>query len=115
MPRESAPRPTLRRRARHSSIRSIDPDPSEPGQAQAATPHEHAAPEATAPEATAHDAPPHVPRVTPAALDPWERRQLIARAAYFRAERRGFSPDRAIDDWLEAEREFDATRAETAP
>ncbi len=42
------------------------------------------------------------------AITPEERQRLIAQAAYFRAERRGFtggSPDR---DWLEAEAEIDA-------
>ncbi len=36
-----------------------------------------------------------------------ERRQLIARAAYFRAERRGFTPGSEIEDWLAAEAEVD--------
>ena len=41
-----------------------------------------------------------------------ERHQRIARAAYFRAERRSFQGDGQLDDWLEAEREIDgATRA----
>jgi hypothetical protein len=37
-----------------------------------------------------------------------ERRQLIAIAAYFRAEQRGFSPGFDLEDWLEAEAEIDA-------
>ncbi len=36
------------------------------------------------------------------------RREMIARAAYFRAERRGFAPGRELEDWLEAEAEVDA-------
>lgn len=36
-----------------------------------------------------------------------DRRQMIAEAAYFKAEKRGFVPGRALDDWLEAEREID--------
>lgn len=36
-----------------------------------------------------------------------DRRQMIAEAAYFKAEKRGFLPGRALDDWLEAEREID--------
>ncbi len=36
-----------------------------------------------------------------------ERRQLIARAAYFRAERRGFAPGSELEDWLAAEAEVD--------
>jgi hypothetical protein len=31
------------------------------------------------------------------------REQLIAEAAYFRAEQRGFEPGNEIDDWLNAE------------
>ena len=36
-----------------------------------------------------------------------ERRQRIAEAAYYKAERRGFSPGYDERDWLEAEREID--------
>lgn len=31
------------------------------------------------------------------------REQMIAEAAYFRAERRGFTPGNEMSDWLEAE------------
>jgi hypothetical protein len=45
-----------------------------------------------------------------------ERERLIALAAYYRAERRGFEPGRELEDWLEAEAEVDATlRARRAP
>ena len=37
-----------------------------------------------------------------------ERRRMIAEAAYFRAERRGFSDGRSLEDWIEAEAEVDA-------
>jgi len=36
------------------------------------------------------------------------RQQAIAQAAYYRAQARGFAPGRALDDWLEAEREIAA-------
>ncbi len=36
-----------------------------------------------------------------------ERQQLIARAAYFRAERRGFLPGSEMEDWLAAEAEIE--------
>lgn len=36
------------------------------------------------------------------------RRAMIAEAAYFIAERRGFQGDAALDDWLRAEAEIDA-------
>jgi Protein of unknown function (DUF2934) len=45
----------------------------------------------------------------PAADEPAvDRVELIAVAAYFRAEKRNFSPGGDIDDWLAAEREIDA-------
>ena len=37
-----------------------------------------------------------------------ERRRLIAEAAYFKAERRGFAEGGELDDWVEAEAEIDA-------
>lgn len=36
------------------------------------------------------------------------RRQMIAEAAYLRAEKRGFNGGDAVHDWMEAEREVDA-------
>ena len=37
-----------------------------------------------------------------------ERRRKIAIAAYHKAERRGFDGNRALDDWLDAEKEIDS-------
>lgn len=37
-----------------------------------------------------------------------QRQQMIAEAAYFRAERRGFNGGDAVRDWCEAEAEVDA-------
>ena len=37
-----------------------------------------------------------------------ERHQMIAEAAYFKAERRGFNGGDAVRDWCEAEAEIDA-------
>ena len=34
------------------------------------------------------------------------RHELIAEAAYYNAERRGFTPGRELDDWLAAEAEL---------
>lgn len=42
-----------------------------------------------------------------AALSPEERRRMIAEAAYFRAERRGFALGGELDDWIAAEAEID--------
>ncbi len=36
-----------------------------------------------------------------------ERHQLIAEAAYFRAERRNFTPGYELEDWLDAEAEVE--------
>jgi hypothetical protein len=38
---------------------------------------------------------------------PEDRRRMIADAAYFRAERRGFAAGGELDDWLAAEGEID--------
>jgi len=34
-----------------------------------------------------------------------ERESLVARAAYFRAEKRGFAPGGELQDWMDAEAE----------
>ena len=41
-----------------------------------------------------------VPRISPK-----ERERLVAEAAYFIAERRGFEAGRELEDWLQAEAE----------
>jgi DUF2934 family protein len=41
-------------------------------------------------------------------LGPGERVALIAEAAYFRAEKRGFAAGREMEDWIAAEAEVDA-------
>ena len=41
-------------------------------------------------------------------VDPRKRTALIAEAAYFRAEKRGFAPGHEREDWLAAEVEVDA-------
>lgn len=43
-----------------------------------------------------------------AKIMPEERQQLIAQAAYFIAERRGFAPGNEVEDWLQAEAEIEA-------
>jgi hypothetical protein len=40
---------------------------------------------------------------------PEEIKEMIAKAAYFLAEERNFSPGHELDDWLEAERRIHAT------
>lgn len=36
--------------------------------------------------------------------------ERVATAAYYRAEKRGFTPGQELDDWLEAEREISVTK-----
>ncbi len=38
-----------------------------------------------------------------------ELRQRIAKAAYYKAEKRGFTPGQEQDDWVEAEKEIQNT------
>jgi hypothetical protein len=37
----------------------------------------------------------------------FDRDRMVAEAAYYRAERRGFSPGAELEDWLEAEAEIE--------
>ena len=43
--------------------------------------------------------------VSGSALSAQERERLVAQAAYFRAEKRGFAPGCELQDWVEAEAE----------
>ena len=44
--------------------------------------------------------------VAPPSMSVQEQQTLVARAAYFRAERRGFAPGGELQDWVEAEAEL---------
>ncbi len=46
----------------------------------------------------------------PANLSTPDFQQMIAEAAYYRAQARGFTPGHELDDWLEAEAEVDTVR-----
>ena len=46
-------------------------------------------------------------QVAEAILERDVRHQMIAEAAYFRAQRRGFEPGHDLEDWLAAESEVD--------
>lgn len=46
-------------------------------------------------------------RVSPGPVEPELREVMIAEAAYYIAERRGFEPGAELDDWLEAESGID--------
>jgi hypothetical protein len=59
----------------------------------------------------------HSPSRAPSGFDPSSdpsssREALIAIAAYYRAERRGFLPGHEQEDWLAAEREVDGAGRE---
>jgi len=45
-------------------------------------------------------------RPLPAGFDHGLWQEMVAVLAYHKAERRGFGPGQAVDDWLEAEREL---------
>jgi hypothetical protein len=48
-------------------------------------------------------------------VGPEYRAALIAEAAYFRAEKRGFAPGHETEDWLAAEAEVDARLMRVEP
>jgi hypothetical protein len=53
---------------------------------------------------------PAPPSRAPTGFDPSSSREaLIATAAYYRAQKRGFRAGHEIEDWLAAEREVDGT------
>ena len=45
---------------------------------------------------------------SPQIIDAQTRHELVAQAAYFRAQRRGFAPGHEQEDWYAAEAEIDA-------
>ena len=59
--------------------------------------------------ATGETVAPHAPSCTAGGsyIEPARRDAMIAEAAYFLAERRGFYPGGELEDWLAAEREID--------
>ena len=57
-------------------------------------------------------------RTAAAAAAPADFESMIAEAAYFKAEQRGFTPGHEMTDWLTAEREVEALltgKAKPAP
>lgn len=46
-------------------------------------------------------------RVATPAIQPGQRELMIAEAAYYLAERRGFAPGAELEDWVAAESEID--------
>lgn len=47
-------------------------------------------------------------------ITPDQRSQMIAEAAYFNAEKRGFDPNGQVDDWLQAETMVDEMISQSA-
>ncbi len=50
-------------------------------------------------------------RIATTLVGPEVRAAMIAEAAYFRAQRRGFAPGHELEDWLTAEAEIDTALA----
>ena len=48
-----------------------------------------------------------VPPATEPALPEFDRAVMVAEAAYYRAERRGFAPGAELEDWFSAEAEIE--------
>jgi Protein of unknown function (DUF2934) len=55
--------------------------------------------------------PPATARRSTKFVSPEVRRDIIAQAAYLRAQQRGFEPGHELEDWLAAEAETDAALA----
>jgi hypothetical protein len=78
----------------------------------------HRAPRPVLHATRAKAAPPAAPRSAepPAPVEaPADRVQRIAVAAYYLAEKRNFSPGSELEDWLCAERQFDAAEKPAVP
>lgn len=58
-------------------------------------------------KATPRNSQSHIPRQQPLAISPEQRQQMIAEAAYYLAEHRGFEAGDPVSDWLQAESEID--------
>ena len=67
----------------------------------ASKPGSHAAVSAKSPATSA----PEMRQAGAPSISAEERERLIARVAYFRAEKRGFAPGSELQDWVEAEAE----------
>jgi hypothetical protein len=75
---------------------------------RAKNPETPAAPARRAPRKRAAAEPAERTTGYPSFVDPQQRAGLIAQAAYFRAQKRGFAPGHEMEDWLAAEAEVDA-------
>ena len=71
---------------------------------RAGSPAAHARTPAGAPDARATGS-----AGQPVMIDAGMRLEMISRAAYYLAERRGFDPGHELEDWLAAESEIDLT------
>jgi Protein of unknown function (DUF2934) len=90
-------------RAESASIGRTPQSPERPGRPAPATSHP-----VSDPVVSGSSAQPQRSTRAPAGFDPPSSREaLIASAAYYRAEKRGFKPGHEMQDWLAAEREID--------
>jgi hypothetical protein len=64
-----------------------------------------------APPAAAQRTPAPAASAPKAKVDAKERQRLIAEAAYYRAQKRGFAPGHEVQDWVAAEKDVDARLA----
>lgn len=106
-PESLAPKPSHRSARQAPAVKGVDAAPP----AAATRPKARAAKSAgrTAPRT---EASPPAPAATSAAVAPPDRTILVARAAYFRAQARGFAGGHELDDWLAAEAEIDQQLAQ---
>ena len=57
--------------------------------------------------AVPRQAKPDLERADAASMDPTKRHAMIAEAAFFLSEARGFTPSQELDNWLAAERDIE--------
>ena len=99
-PKAAAPAAAKKTEAAPKTTPAAAKKPDSAGTPAATAPERKAAP---ASKAAKPPAPKSVPAVTPE-----ERWQMISEAAYFLAEKRGFSGGNPCDDWVQAEQQVDA-------
>ena len=106
-PESPAPKPSHRSARQAPAVKGADAAPP----AAAMRPKARAAKSAGPATPRAEPSPP-APTTTSTAVAPPDRTILVARAAYFRAQSRGFAGGHELDDWLAAEAEIDQQLAQ---
>ncbi len=100
-PRKTGPADSTSKTKAKTPVKAAAPAASKalPSRKGPAAPAPVVAPSVTVPVAAA---------ATKPALDPELRARMVETAAYFRAERRGFTPGYEVEDWLVAEAEIES-------